>query len=123
MGSYVPLDVPTPPIPETQVFSELQWKTLLSLADTVIPSIRSSGNTKSTKVIPASQLNAAVSTLASDIHGPDSVQTATQYLEQSASSNPAFRETVQRLLATFVHQEGKDGLSLILNILKYAFCS
>lgn len=117
MGTYVPLDVPTPPIPDTQVFSELQWKTLLALADTVIPSIRTSASCPSTKVIPASQFNVAVSTLASNIRDPDAVQIATRYLEESASSNPGFRDAVQRLFSSFVHQEGRNGLSLVLNAL------
>lgn len=117
MGTYVPLDVPTPPIPDTQVFSELQWKTLLALADTVIPSIRTSASSPSTKVIPASQFNVAVSTLASNIRDPDAVQIATRYLEESASSNPEFRDAVQRLFSSFVHQEGRNGLSLVLNAL------
>ena len=119
LTSYVPLDVPVPPIPQAELFSELQWKTLLSLADTVIPSIRSSGDANSTKVVPESQFSATVSTLASNIRDPDSVQIATRYLEESASSNPAFRDAIQRLFGSFVHQEGRNGLSFILNALKY----
>lgn len=119
MSSYVPLDVPIPPLPDTQLFSELQWKTLLSLADTMIPSVRSSGNANTTKVVPAPQFDSAVSKLASDIPGPDSAQKATRYLEENASSNPAFRDNIQRLFGTFVHQEGRKGLSLVLNALKY----
>lgn len=110
-----------PPLPDTQLFSELQWKTLLSLADTMIPSVRSSGNANSTKVVPAPQFDSAVSKLASDIPGPDSAQKATRYLEENASSNPAFRDNIQRLFGTFVHQEGRKGLSLVLNALKYSF--
>lgn len=120
MDSYVPLDVPTPPVPDAQVFTELQWKTLLSLADTVIPSIRTEATARpSDKVVTASQLNAAISTLASSIPGPDSVQTATKYLEENASSNPQFRLTIQRLFSVYVPEEGKKGLSFILNALKY----
>lgn len=123
MDSYIPLVVPTPPVPDTQVFTELQWKTLLSLADTVIPSIRTEATARpSDKVVPASQLNAAVSTLASSIPGPDSVQVATKYLEENASSNPQFRTVIQRLFSVYVPQEGRNGMSLVLNALKYV-CS
>lgn len=122
MGSYAPRESPVPPVPTEQVFSEIQWKTLLSLADTVIPAIRTSEEAKpSDKAVPAANLNVAVSALASSIRGPDSVQIATKYLEESASDNPLFREALQRLFATYVHQEGRNGLGFILNALKY-FC-
>lgn len=121
MTTYVPLDVPLPPIPEDQIFSDLQWKTLLSLADTVIPSIRSSALPKSPyiKVVPESTIKDAVSTLASHIHDPDATQIAEQYLDENASSNPQFVEGLRRLFANYVHDEGKSGINLILNALKY----
>ena len=120
MGSYAPRAAPVPPVPTDQVFSDLQWKTLLSLADTVIPAIRTSQEAKpSDKVISAANLDVAVSALASSIRSPDSVQIATKYLEESASANPLFREALQRLFAAYVHQEGRNGLGFILNALKY----
>ncbi|GIC91405.1 uncharacterized protein Aud_007848 [Aspergillus udagawae] len=117
--TYVPLDVPLPPIPEGQVFSDLQWKTLLSLADTVIPSIRSTSLAKSlsTKVVPESTFKDAVSSLASRIHDPDATKIAEQYLEENVSTNPQFVEGLRRLFADYIHEEGKSGINLILNAL------
>lgn len=118
---YTPVDVPLPPVPSREIFSEIQWTTLLAIADTVIPSIRgpSARPSASTRVIPQSQLNTTVATLAASIDDPDAVTLATRYLEESASSNLHFRDTLQRLFADYVHEQGRNGLSLILNALKY----
>ncbi|GKZ98706.1 hypothetical protein AnigIFM60653_000039 [Aspergillus niger] len=116
---YVPLDVPLPPVPSTKIFTEQQWTTLLSLADTVIPSIRSPSAyiSPSTKVIPHSELNRSLATLTQSIRSPDAGTIAAQYLEEDASSNPLFREGLQRLFSQYVHDEGRNGLGFILNAL------
>lgn len=119
MNSYVPEEVPLPPAPEKEVFTELQWTTLMSLADTFIPSIRTAENARpSDKVVSASQLKAAISMVASGIRDPDAVQIATRYLDENASSNPAYRALLHRLFSVFVHEEGRNGLAFILNALK-----
>ncbi|KAA8651367.1 hypothetical protein EYZ11_000935 [Aspergillus tanneri] len=117
--AYTPLDVAIPPVPSKEIFSDLQWTTLLSIADTIIPAVRSPAApaSSSTKVIPQSQLNAAISALATTIHDPDAVALATRYLEEYPSANPAFREGIQRLFGSYVHEEGRNGMSFILNAL------
>ena len=94
----------------------------MALADTVIPSIRSPTAYKSasTKVIPHSDLNRTLSTLSGSIASPDAATIAIQYLEEDASSNPRFREGLERLFSQYVHEEGRNGLGFILNALKYA---
>ncbi|RAL05541.1 long chain fatty alcohol oxidase [Aspergillus ibericus CBS 121593] len=116
---YVPLDVTLPPVPSTQIFTDQQWTTLMALADTVIPSIRSPTAYKSasTKVIPHSDLNRTLSTLTRSIASPDAATIAIQYLEEDASSNPRFREGLERLFSQYVHEEGRNGLAFILNAL------
>lgn len=116
-----PLDVPLPPIASTQYFSDDQWKILFALADAIIPSIRTRAKAKSPndKVVSDSEWDAAVSRLTAIIPGPDSAKIATQYLEEDASSNPAFRDGVERIFGEYVHNEGRNGFSLILNALKY----
>lgn len=127
---YSPLDVPLPPIPSVQIFSELQWKTLLSLADTVIPAVRpldrqsGSASTNTDKLIPEATLNNTISTLSTRIQAngqasEDCTQLAIRFLEESASSLPAFRDSLQRTFTDYVHEEGRNGISLILNALKY----
>ena len=60
--SYTPRDVPVPPVSTTQLLSDLQWKSLLALADTVIPSIRAQEDARSPsdKLVHSSELNKAV---------------------------------------------------------------
>ncbi|GMG11528.1 unnamed protein product [Aspergillus oryzae] len=119
--AYTPLEVPIPPVPTKEIFSELQWATLMSIADTVIPSIRGPNAPKSftTKVIPQAQFDASLSSLTASIPGSDATSLATQYLEENASSNPRFRPGLQRLISEYVHEEGRNGLGFILNTLKY----
>lgn len=118
---YTPLAVSIPPVSTKEIFSELQWTTLLSIADTIIPSIRgpTAPQSPSTKVIPQSQLNATIKSLAASIRDPDAVTLAMRYLEENASSNLHFRDTIQRLFADYVNEEGRNGLSFILSALKY----
>ncbi|KAJ5114266.1 hypothetical protein NUU61_000025 [Penicillium alfredii] len=120
MSNYTPLEVPLPPAPSAQFFSELQWKTLYALADAIIPSIRAPDSAKRTdKVISAGEWDAAVTKLSATIPSPEATKIATEYLEEDASSNPAFRACVERVLGDYVHAEGKNGFSMILTALKY----
>lgn len=120
--NYVPEEVPLPPAPDVTFFSDAQWRTLFSLTDTIIPSIRTLSTVRSVKdkVISTAEWETAVSKLSSLISGPDALAVATQYLEEDASSNPLFRAYVQRILGDYVHEEGKNGFGMILNALKYS---
>ncbi|KAL4982277.1 hypothetical protein BDW68DRAFT_61867 [Aspergillus falconensis] len=117
--SFTPLVAPIPPVSDEQVFTDLQWKTLLSLADTVIPSVRGPRSRKSraTKVVPQAKLDAALETLRASIRSPDADTLATQYLEENLTSIPNVRQALQRLFTQHVHKEGRSGLSMILNAL------
>ncbi|KAL4788925.1 hypothetical protein BDV19DRAFT_44404 [Aspergillus venezuelensis] len=117
--SFTPLIAPLPPVSNEQVFSDIQWKTLLSLADTIIPSVRSprARKSRSTKVVPQQKLDAALESLKASIPGPDADTLASQYLEENLTSIPEVRHALQRLFTQYVHQEGKNGLSMILTAL------
>lgn len=124
-ASYTPLTAPLPPLNTAQIFTDQQWQTLLALADTVIPTIRAreAPHSSSDKVVAASELDKAVASLTDSIPGPDAKQLAIRYLEERPSANPLFKEAIQRLFSDFVHDEGKNGMSLILNALKYTLLS
>ncbi|RAK78492.1 long chain fatty alcohol oxidase [Aspergillus fijiensis CBS 313.89] len=115
----VPLDVALPAVPTRAVFTSTQWRTLLALADTVIPSIRSpvAYKSKATKIVTSQEMERARTTLTSKIPGPDAATIAGQYLRESASSNNTFREGLQRLFSVYVHDEGLNGIKFILNAL------
>lgn len=117
--SYTPKDVPLPPEPSADFFTELQWKTFFALADAIIPAIhtRATARSPNDKIVSDAEYNSAVISLTSLISGPEANSIATQYLQEDVSSNPLFRSLVYRLLGNYVHEEGKNGMSLILNAL------
>ncbi|KAJ5819001.1 Alcohol dehydrogenase long-chain fatty [Penicillium riverlandense] len=119
VATYVPVEVPLPPVPATSYFSEAQWEILFALADAIIPSIRTSSTSKSSndRVISQAEWDTAVSKLKTTIPGPDAAKLAVQYLEENVSSNPAFRACIERIFGAFVHEEGRGGIGLILNAL------
>ncbi|KAJ5625286.1 hypothetical protein N7510_001595 [Penicillium lagena] len=120
VATYVPLEVPLPPAPATSYFSEAQWEVLFGMADAIIPSIRTSSTSKSSndRVISQAEWDTAVSKLTATIPGPDAAKIAVQYLEEDVSSNPTFRACIERIFGTFVHEEGRGGIGLILNALQ-----
>lgn len=122
VSTYTPLDVPLPAPPKEKVFTDEQWKTLLALADTAIPSIRDRAAVthRRQKGIPKEKLESAIATIKSSIGGPDAAELAKQYLEEDASSNPQFRDALHVLFAYNIHSEGKKALLMILSALQYA---
>ncbi|KAJ5247705.1 hypothetical protein N7468_002688 [Penicillium chermesinum] len=117
LSTYTPLEVPVPPVPDAGFFSETQWTILFALADAIVPSIRASTGSSSDKVISTKEWDAAIAKLTANIPGPDATKLATRYLEEDASSNPAFRAYVQRIIGDHVHDEARFGFGLILNTL------
>ncbi|QSS65062.1 long chain fatty acid oxidase [Histoplasma capsulatum] len=114
------LESPLPPAPDAStVLTPLQWKTLLALADTVIPSIRP----RSAAVCPgACTISDAEFALAT--HTLQSVQNdfahsdiAVQFLAENASSVPEFKESMCRVLGQQLPDEARRGISVILNAL------
>ena len=122
VSTYTPLEVPLPPAPDVKFFSQAQWTTLFALADAIVPSIRTSAKSSTDKVISSAAWDVAISKLTSLNPGPDATELAMQYLEEDASSNPAFRAIVERIIGDYVHEEGKAGFGMIMNALKYVFC-
>ncbi|KAJ5100094.1 hypothetical protein N7532_007095 [Penicillium argentinense] len=118
-STYAPRPVTLPPAPDHKFWSEQQWTTLFALADTVIPSIRTAATVRSSadKVISTGEWDTAVTKLSGLITSADGAELAKEYLEEDVSSNPTFRATVQRIIGNHVHEEGKNGLGLILNAL------
>ncbi|KAJ5925342.1 hypothetical protein N7454_007981 [Penicillium verhagenii] len=106
-----------PPAPDASFWSELQWKTLFAISDAIIPSVRTAPQSANDKVISKAEYDAAVSKLTSVITGPDARDLAIQYLEEDVSSNPVFRAIVERTVGHYIHDEGRNGLGLILNAL------
>ncbi|KAJ5671500.1 long chain fatty alcohol oxidase [Penicillium longicatenatum] len=118
MSSYTPLEAAIPPVPTNEILTDLQWETLLALADTVIPSVRVSGDASSSqKAVTDSQFESAVSKLAVNIKASNATDVARAYLQEDVSSLQGFRDGLQCLFANDVHEEGRKGLCMILDAL------
>lgn len=119
VSTYTPRDVPLPPAPSANYFSELQWKTLYALADAIVPSIHTAATAKSSndRVVSDAEWNSAVSSLSTIISGPNAVNIATQYMQENVSSNPQFRAIVERLMGDHVHDQGRNGFGFIMTAL------
>ncbi|KAF2120283.1 hypothetical protein BDV96DRAFT_485921 [Lophiotrema nucula] len=114
-----PKATPLPPIPSEDPLTSRQWQTLLAIADAIIPSIQPIAVADTRKSIPATdnEYSTAISTIRGLTPAPDGEALAKTYLEESASSNPAFRESLHRLLAMYLPQQSKKELTMVLNIL------
>lgn len=122
METYVPKEPQLPHLPEDPVFDEVQWKTLLAIADVVIPALTSAGDTQTDglhkKAIPAGEMQAAVNDLAGRIELPDADRLAREYLQENASSIPQVKEAIRRAFIVSLPPEVRQRLSTMLSTLK-----
>jgi hypothetical protein len=118
-----PKATPLPPIPAEDPLSPEQWKTLLAIADAVVPAIKplSVANTLTEVSVTDNDYSTAISELRTLIpeDDPDAETAAKEYLADNATSNPAFKLELQRIFAMYMPQSTKNQLSTVLNILKY----
>lgn len=122
MEPYVPKEPQLPPIPDDPVFDEVQWKTLLSIADVVIPALTSAADSQSDglrkKAIPAKEMQTAISDLAGRIESPDADRLVREYLQESASSIPQVKEAIRRAFILSLPFAVRQKLSAVLSVLK-----
>lgn len=112
-----------PPLPSEDPLTAAQWKTLLAISDAVIPSIKpvSVANARVEIAVVDNEYSTAVSALralAPDDE-PNAETAVREYLADNASSNPAFKEELQRIFAMYMPQSTKKELLMVLNILEY----
>jgi FAD binding domain len=114
---------PLPPRPTTDPLTPDQWKTLLAIADTVIPTIVPQSVAK-----PATELSVddnSYSTILSKLQdtclasGSVEPELAKQFLAERGSENPAFKEALYRYLAFYLPSDLKKKLTLGLDLLSY----
>jgi hypothetical protein len=114
---------PLPPLPSEDPLTPAQWKTLLAIADAVIPTIKpvSTAQAITEVAVTDNEYSTAVSTLVALVPEDDPVAevAAKEYLEDRASANPAFRIELQRIFSMYMPQSTKNELTMVLNILKY----
>ncbi|KAH7055889.1 hypothetical protein B0J12DRAFT_435294 [Macrophomina phaseolina] len=112
-------DSPLPPLAGEDPLSPAQWTTLLAFADAVVPSIAPSTIAK-----PSTQLavdaNTYATTLAGvqQLAGPDvDPQLSAEYLAETPSACPAFRDNIRRLMAQYIPADVRKQLLMALNVL------
>jgi hypothetical protein len=117
-----PKATPLPPLPSEDPLTTAQWKTLLAIADAVVPAIKpvSTANAKIEVAVQDNDYSTAVSALRALIpeEDPDADTAAKEYLADHASSNPAFRMELQRIFALYMPQDQRKQLIMVLNILE-----
>ncbi|ODH23361.1 hypothetical protein ACO22_05408 [Paracoccidioides brasiliensis] len=114
------LDSPLPPAPSPNtVLSPLQWKTLLALADIVIPSIRSKseGGSLGDCIIDDAEYVLAAHGIHSNADPSTHPDLAVRYLNENASSIPEFKESLSRILGQQIPEDARRGICIILNSL------
>lgn len=117
-----PKATPLPPLPAEDPLTPAQWKTLLAIADTVIPAVKptSTANSRTEVAVADNEYSTAVSALRglTPENDPDADTAAKEYLADNASSNPLFRLELQRIFAMYMPQSTKKQLTTVLSILE-----
>lgn len=108
-----------PPIPAEDPLTPPQWKTLLAIAETVIPPVKPAAIARSRTeiVVTDNEYSAHLSKLRALTPEPDGGAAAKALLEDNPASDPVFREELRRVIALTLPQSSRKDLSMILNIL------
>jgi hypothetical protein len=115
-----PLATALPPPPKEEPFTAAQWNTLMSIMDTVIPSIqRESSGLSQMKVltIKDEEYNKAVAHIKEKVVEAPSEEALQAYFEESASANQAFVDLLKRILMHYVKDDQRKALAFVLSAL------
>jgi choline dehydrogenase-like flavoprotein len=119
--SVSPEATPLPPLPKEDPLTPAQWKTLLAITDACIPSVKplSIANTKTEIAASDTEYSTALSTIRGLMpeSDPDATVAATDYLQDYASSHPAFKQELQRIFALYMPSSTRQELTTVLNVL------
>ncbi|KAF2148536.1 long-chain fatty alcohol dehydrogenase [Myriangium duriaei CBS 260.36] len=120
------LPVPASPVPE-DALTEAQWATLSAFCEAIIPSIRSdhpsdrgSRHNAAYQIVSAEDIERTKADIRMTTK-PDATESTLEddYLRESPSSYPAFKEAVFRFIGRFVDQDNRNNLLFVLNALSY----
>lgn len=116
-----PKATPLPPLPKEDPLTPAQWKTLLAITDACIPAVKpmSIANIKTEIAATDTEYSTALSTIRELVpeSDPDAAIAATDYLQDYASSNPAFKQELQRIFALYMPSSTRQELTTVLNVL------
>lgn len=108
-----------PPFPDEHPLTPSQWKTLLAIAEAIIPAVKPAASAQSAIdiTIADNDYSTAVSTLKKLTPDSDGETAAKALLHDSAVQDPTFRDELQRVLALVLPQSNRQAIAMILNIL------
>lgn len=109
---------PVAPLPETSSLSESQWQVIAAIANTVIPSISPSDETNGRDGHYLQPTAYAAASAAIVKHNAIDQSVAVDYLAESPTANPYFREAINRLVFQSTDAEARKRLFVVLSILK-----
>lgn len=121
LNQLAPLAAPLPPPPEGEFFTPEQWQTLLSIVDTVIPTIRKEkriSNKTNEVAIADKSFNATLDHLQKTVVSAPNVDDLEDYLAEKASDNAAFIDLLKRTLILYAPEDARKGLAILLSALK-----
>jgi hypothetical protein len=116
-----PLAAPLPDPPAGEAFTSDQWLILMSLMDTVIPSIRRESTVKDDVkqlALPDVQYNANVDRIRATLKTAPDSEILDEYFDEKASDNPEFADLLKRSLIHYAPEDARKGLAFILSALK-----
>ena len=116
-----PLAAPLPDPPVGGAFTSDQWLILISLMDTVIPSIRRESMVNDNQkqlALPDVQYNANIDRLTATMKIVPDSKGLVEYFNEKASDNPEFETLLKRSLVHYAPEDARKGLAFILSALK-----
>ena len=121
MELLAPLASPLPDLPPGEPFTEDQWKILMAIMDTVIPSIgreTTAGDNVGQLTLSDAQYNTALDNIKNTVVNPPTNESLDQYLHESPSANPRFQSLLKRTLGQYAPEDARKGLAFVLSTLK-----
>jgi hypothetical protein len=117
-GPTVPTEVIEKPVENP--FTEAQWTTLMSIMDTIIPSIQIDTNTNQTdhQSIPQKEFEAAVDSLKKTVDEKRDTRIFEEYLNKKASDEPKFQNTLKHAFGKLLPEANRKGMAFILSTLE-----
>ncbi|MBE7181885.1 MAG: hypothetical protein INR71_11885, partial [Terriglobus roseus] len=114
-----PTASPLPPAPEVDPLSPSQWRTLMAFADAVIPDIAPKATAKQYKqlAIGDNEYSTVLSHLEEQCLEGGAEGLAKEYLAETPSKNPKFKESVYRFVGLHIPEDVKRQLTLVFSAL------
>ncbi|KAF2087050.1 long-chain fatty alcohol dehydrogenase [Saccharata proteae CBS 121410] len=99
-------------------FTPSQWRTLLALAEAVVPAVAPRAIARSANLSVDDTRYSTALTAVQQLAGPDvEPDLAASFLAESPVSHPAFRESLHRMFGQYMPEANKRQISMILTLL------